>query len=292
MLSPEQLERRKLGIGSSEMASVMGLNPYQSAYDVYLLKVGLDPGFEGNDATRRGDWLEEPLMRFAEYRLGHPIQRSVTFLDPDGGPLAANLDGLMIEREANIEGKSLSGEIDEREWGDHGSDAVPNRTIIQTHVAMICAKLKRSYVPVVLPIFRQYEFRLYCVEFNQDLAAAIRVQADAFWKNHVLARVPPSDSVPSLEVLKRIKRTPETFATVSDELMDRLDTLKLVASGAEKSAKEIHAAVLAAMQPINADGIRTASGRTFSYLEQNRKGFTVEPTSFRVLREIKAKRKS
>lgn len=291
MLSEQQKQDRKRGIGSSEIASIFSENPWQSAYDLWLIKTGQAPEFEGNEACDRGNYLEPGLMMFAEKELGHPIERNLTFLDPKGGPLAANLDGLCRELNANVEGKSVSGEINPEEWGNPWTDQVPSRTILQCHVAMLCGGLSISYVPVILPVYKRFELRMYEVGFNADLAAAIRERAAWFWNEHVTKRVPPSDSVPSLEVMKRIRREPVTFAEVGDELVDAWIAAKAHASDAEKEAKAAQAAILAAMAPINADGARTPAGKILTYVETQRKGYAVEATSFRTLRLKGEKRK-
>ncbi len=63
----EWLEYRKRGIGGSDAAAVLGLNPYTSAYAVYHEKLSLAEPFEGNDKTRLGSDLEEYVAkRFTE----------------------------------------------------------------------------------------------------------------------------------------------------------------------------------------------------------------------------------
>ena len=47
MLTTEQLEARKKGIGGSDVASILGLSPWKSQYQLYLEK--------------RGELEEEPL---------------------------------------------------------------------------------------------------------------------------------------------------------------------------------------------------------------------------------------
>jgi putative phage-type endonuclease len=54
-------ERRRTGIGGSEVAAVLGLNPHSRPIDVWARKVGIASDFAGNDATRWGQVLE-PLI--------------------------------------------------------------------------------------------------------------------------------------------------------------------------------------------------------------------------------------
>ena len=39
----EWLELRKAGIGSSEVATIVGLNPWETPYQLWRRKLGLDP---------------------------------------------------------------------------------------------------------------------------------------------------------------------------------------------------------------------------------------------------------
>lgn len=266
-LSEDQRKGRMKGIGSSEMAAVMGICPYRTAYDVWLVKTGRAGEFEGNEATARGNYMEHSLMAYAEDILGHPLQRNTT-VHHSGGILAANLDGLCKELNANVEGKSISGEIDPEQWGPEWSDHVPEHVLIQVHSAMACGNLSISYVPVILPEFRRYILRMYEIKYNAALGAAIVEQGEHFWREYVLKDVPPPiDRLPSLDVLKRIRRVPNTVANVTDELVDRWVVLSAAKIQAEKDAKAAQAEILASMTPIDADGAVTESGRKLSYLE-------------------------
>lgn len=281
-LTPEQLADRKNHLGSSEMAAVMGLDQHASAWDVWAIKTGRADGFSGNDATRRGNYLEGGLMMFAEYELGCPIERNVSIVDP-GGILAVNLDGRCVQLNANVEAKSISGDINPDEWGeDEYTDIVPNRVIIQTHTAMEVSGLRVSYVPVVLPIFKRFEYRIYRVDFNPELGAQIRAAGERFWREHVMADLPPSDSVPSMEVLKRMRRTPGKVATVDEALVEAWRDDKDAEKTAKNRAAESQAALLVAMG--DADGARTEHGAELTYFEQTRKEFVSKASTFRVLR--------
>lgn len=292
MITEEQRAARQSRIGSSDCAAIMGLDPYRSAYDVWLEKTGRSPGFKGNAATARGNWLEASLMAFAEDRLGLPIKRNQTHLDA-GGILAANLDGEIAEISANVEGKSLSGKLDANEWGDVATDPdrVPDRVVIQCHAAMICAKLTQSFIPVVLPAFGQYDWRMYRLPFSQKIADSIRRDTGYFWKNYVLADVPPEGSTASPEVLKRLRRVPKTVAKIPQDLVERwivasaaAKQVASVAKAAKEEADAAQAAILAAMNPIDADGAITDGGLMLEYFETRKRAYSVDATSYRTLR--------
>ncbi len=56
--SAEWHEWRRNSIGASEISAVLGLNPWKSAYQLFLEKTGQAAPFQGNAATRRGQELE------------------------------------------------------------------------------------------------------------------------------------------------------------------------------------------------------------------------------------------
>jgi predicted phage-related endonuclease len=71
MRTKEQFDNdRKGSIGSSEIASIMGLSGYRTPYDVWEVKTGRKPEFQGNEATRRGQLLESAVGRWAQEQMG------------------------------------------------------------------------------------------------------------------------------------------------------------------------------------------------------------------------------
>ena len=67
MNKAEWLEERSKSIGGSEIGAVLGLNPFQSAYALWLERTGKAPAFEGNLATDVGTALEAFVAeRFAK----------------------------------------------------------------------------------------------------------------------------------------------------------------------------------------------------------------------------------
>lgn len=59
----EWLEVRKSGIGSSEVATIVGLNPWETPYQLWRRKTGLDDPKVENAAMRNGHHLEDAVSR-------------------------------------------------------------------------------------------------------------------------------------------------------------------------------------------------------------------------------------
>lgn len=85
--SPEWIEYRQNKIGCSEIATIIGWNPYKTAYDLFLEKVGKRPKFEGNFATERGKMLEPIALDLFDKRF--KITRGQVY---QSGVLIASLD--------------------------------------------------------------------------------------------------------------------------------------------------------------------------------------------------------
>lgn len=278
-ITTEQRERRRNYVCSSDAPAIMGIDPYKSAADVYLEKIGQDPGFEGNEATDRGNYLEPALLDFAEAEIGQEFDRNVMDVH-ENQLLAANFDGLDFTGKFVVEAKTSNNPD---EFGEQMTDQVPERHIVQVHHAMYVAgpQCRSAWMPVLLPGYRSLDFRMYLVHRDDDLAEIIAAKGIAFIEQFVRLSVQPPAFKPSLDVLKRLRRTPGKIISVPPGLVDRVTVLRAAASQADKDKKEAEAALLAAMG--DADGAETDKA-DITYLIQKRAGYTVDPTEFRQLK--------
>lgn len=70
------LSHRRAGIGSSEVATIVGLNPYDSPYQLWRRKKGLDQEKEETFLMTAGHYLEDAVSRFFEDETGHKVIKS------------------------------------------------------------------------------------------------------------------------------------------------------------------------------------------------------------------------
>ena len=278
-ITAKQIELRKNHIGSSDMAAIMGLDPFRTACDVYLEKTADLVDVEANDAMKRGNYLETALLNYAEDNLG-PITRN-QYRRAEGLPFGTNSDAIVNESGRPVEAKSV-GAFSNEHWGDAGSDDMPHRVIIQCHFHMICTDQDYCHVPVYLP-YR--EFQMFGVERDEEICEFIIEQGVDFWDNHVLKGIPP-DGQPNIGILKRIKRVPETIVEIDYALIETWNAAKEGAKLAKMVADEAQARLLAALG--TAEAGQCMEGM-LTYFEQHRKGYEVQPTTFRVVRFNKEK---
>lgn len=279
MITPEQRQLRRKYICSSDAPAIMGLDPYRSAADVWLDKCGQDPGFDGNKATERGNYLEPALLDFAAAEIGSGFIRNRMNISPNG-LLAANFDGYDHAGEFIVEAKSSNNPD---EFGEQMTDQVPERHIVQVHHGMFVAgeNCRKAWMPVLLPGYRSLDFRMYLVHRDDDLADIIAQRGIAFIEQFVRLNIEPPAFKPSLEVLKRLKRTPGKIISIPQGIVDRVTVLRAAASQAEKEKKQAEAELLAAMG--DADGATTDKADV-TYLITKRAGYAVDPTKFRTLK--------
>lgn len=282
-ITATQREQRRKHLGSSDMAAVMGFDPFKNAHDVYLEKTGkLEDEKSDKAIFKRGNYMEFALLQFAEDELGELVRNQYRSAKIRGIPIGTNIDAILNATGAPIEAKSQGWYAPEY-WGEPGTDEIPDRAIIQSHCHMICTDTQFCHVPVYLA---KREFLMYGVSFDADIAGNITDAAVAFWNDHVLKDIPPENVTPSLATLKRVIRTPETVAELDPDIVKQWQMFNDAKLGAERAANAYKAIVIAALG--QADGGKCSLG-TLTYFEQNRKAYSVEAGKYRVLKFKKGK---
>jgi putative phage-type endonuclease len=190
-LTPEQQALRKQGLGASEVAAVLGLDPYRTALDVYLEKIGEAEPFPGNQFTHWGNKLEPVIA--AEYAERHPdatLVESDTVVGAEPWILATPDRIVASPSEKNTWGLECKsrGWFNTDAWGESGTDEVPHAVALQCHWGMFATKLRRWDVAVLLG---GNDYREYTLRFDPTIAAEIYARARDFWFDNVIAKVHP-----------------------------------------------------------------------------------------------------
>lgn len=300
MITAEQRQQRTQFIGSSDVAAICGKDPWRSAMDVYLSKTEtLDD--QTSDAMASGNRLESAVLNWAEERIGCPLVRDVFRIARDG-LFAANHDALVIDSRDGVEAKTVNimhfNSAVADEWGEEGTDEVPDHVVLQCQQQMYVSDLALVHVPALIGGRGWFMYR---VERNDRLIKAIRERGETFWCDHVQKRVPPPDSMPSLDVARSIRRTPDRITQLPIGPVQAWLDACAKSKAAEQEAESAKALVLALMG--DAEAADTPAGR-LTFLEQSKRGVDAKRlkaerpdvydayetcTSFRVLRHKKPK---
>lgn len=187
-LTPQQLEMRRTGIGASEVAALVGLNPYARPIDVYSRKVDGE-AFDGNRHTERGEWFERPTADWWAARnratirtvgtLRHP-KRPIVLATPDF--LATLEAGGELALEIKVPGPRTFAQ-----WGVPGTDEAPPWYVAQVQYTLAVCGLDRGVIAA--PI--DGELAEYPIAADAELQGMLMDAAERFWRDHVEPRRPP-----------------------------------------------------------------------------------------------------
>lgn len=282
MITAEQRLARRNRIGSSDSAAVVGVDPWKSRADVYFEKIADTDDIPNKMSIRIGNAFEPVLVAWAAEELGIEIEVNVNVDAHPTKILAANLDarGVGTACRIGIEAKTTS--LPE-EYGEQGTDQVPDRVIVQALHQCEVAELDIVYIPVLLARRDRLVIEMFRIPRNEAGQKAIVDRDVEFWHNHVVPRVQPEGMVPSMDILKRIKRQAGKVATIDPGLVSAWEAAKVKRKKAKEEEEEVEAAMLATVGEAEAADFGDRF-RWLTYFKQDRKGYEVAPTSFRVLR--------
>lgn len=276
-------EDRLTGLGGSDIGAVLGLNPWKSPYQVYQEKIGAAEPFTGNLQTRFGSYAEEFVAREYTAMTGRAVQRFNAMLRHPTAPIIGHVDRLVIPEGAKraswrdqvktdrgLEAKTASAFATGRDsdWGEDGTDQVPESYLVQ--VAAYQALTGCEYWDLAV-IFGNQEFRIYHLTRDLELEGLILEAAEKFWRDHVLARIPPAPR-DEAEARQRWQRhQPGKIKTVSPDLEVAIKAYaaeKARLSECEKTCQRLRDAIIPALE--DSDLIQTDSGLPLATYRANK----------------------
>lgn len=238
MSREEWLEKRRQGIGGSDVSALLGLNPYSSPMKVYLDKIGKLEEQETNEAMRQGTDLEDYVAsRFCE-DTGKKVKRVNRILQhPEFPWMLANIDRDIVGEDAGLECKTCSPyskfKFDEGEINPH--------YYWQAMHYMAVTGAPRWYVAILV---LGKEYVTFCVERDE---AAVQTLVDVernFWQNNVIANVPPlpTGSESDGEAIDSIYPNGEIEDQVMplDDMVDRLNLRGMLMEQRDKLDAQIN----------------------------------------------------
>jgi putative phage-type endonuclease len=193
MITLEQKELRRKGIGSSDVPHILGIAPWSNPRKIYESKVG-NVDQETNAAMREGVFLEPAILRWAEHKLGIPLLCDVSFTH-DTLPLVANCDAIAAGEKFIVEAKWKPNNRDEdpdMQYGRAGSDQVPLYVLAQVcHQMYVAGPEYRTAYVAVLRGYDGLGFGLYKIKRDDALCESIAAKCVEFWEKYVVTKTPP-----------------------------------------------------------------------------------------------------
>lgn len=181
----EWLAWRRTGIGGSDAAAVIGLNPFRSRIEVYADKMGMMPEKEDTESMRLGRDLEDYVaQRFCE-ATGKKVRRNnFMWCHDEHRCMIADVDREIIGENAGLECKTTQA------WGGKVimKGEIPLTYYVQCMHYMATMGYDRVYLAVL--IFGKGFFH-FTIERDEDEIAALVAAETAFWRDHVEAGISP-----------------------------------------------------------------------------------------------------
>jgi predicted phage-related endonuclease len=300
------LALRTHDITASDVPAVCGEGMFGSAAKVLAEKRGLIPPAEMNEAMKRGRWGEAAVVEaLLDERPGWQFRRAKVYLRDTTSRLGATPDcaALTPEREGVtiVQCKVVARKVFEQKWLDDPDDdphdlyapaTAPLGYQLQTLTESMLAEAVHGVIAALIVDEWRWTLRLFDVPRHPGAEAMIRDRVAGFWTNYLDPGIqPPIDASRDDELVKLLY--PHDVGTTIDlsgdneipELIATRESLKAAIKNAETLCKSADTSIKAKLGE-NTFG-RLADGRLMSWKRQERSGFTVEPTAFRVLRILK-----
>lgn len=225
----EWLKYRESGIGSSEVATILGLNPWETPYQLWRRKKGLDAPKEENFAMKAGHYLEDAVTRFWQDETGCEIikRSAIDWLivntdkpymrvSPDrtywipGQPKSASNKGI-------LECKTTQMSID--------ADDLPKHWFCQVQYQLGVAELRQGSL-AWLSSGREFGYK--DISLVPDFFQWIEEEVTKFWVDSIQGNVEPVATSVADVILKYNRHTDGKVVEITDEIYDAYLGLKQV----------------------------------------------------------------
>lgn len=302
------LAARQSDVTASAAASLLGAHPWQTAFGLHMLKTGQaveevvsEPQLYDDrivfPPAARGIDFEPHVIRHAmamrpTWEITYPLER---YWRMPGARIGCTPDALAVDLARHgfgvIQAKTTSDFLFNKEWTDPDTREVSIPLWIAVQ-AMVEAKVTgASWAAVaVMMIGLRTETVLIDIPIHAALWQRLQGEVALFWQRVEAGTPPDPDYNRDGDLIRRI------YADAGDDVVDvegdralriigilgRRAMLKAVeksASDAEKERKALDAELIHAAG--NAAGVRLPDGTVVMAKTINRKGFTVQPSSYR-----------
>jgi putative phage-type endonuclease len=205
------LAERRTGIGGSDVAAALGLDPYCTQRELWEKKLNHLPDSEDTRLTRAGRFMEAAIGDLYAEQFGVTLRKKhVTVVHPKYPILRANIDRLIVGERSGLELKNcdsmvfrLSGE-----WGPEDTDEIPQRYLLQALTYAMCLDYPQWFVGVLVG---GNDLKRYVIHRDAELESLVVDGVHAFW-SHVESGEPPPfdyDHPTTLPLLKKLYRGTE-----------------------------------------------------------------------------------
>lgn len=229
--SDEWLELRRTKVTATDASAILGINPWKSAHDVYLDKMGQGKPFITNPAIERGRMMEDSIREHYEALVNEWFPPAVA-IHPDEWALAS-LDGINAHNTKILEIKTCGKKVFE----EVGQGGPPSYYFSQVQFQMMCVPSAKSCAMV---FWCDGEYQYIDVPRDEEYIAMLESECKAFYDLCIVGKEPPplsekdsidlSDNPNSAILAAEINAIYPSYQKAKkeyEEVKKRLDKLKM-----------------------------------------------------------------
>ena len=225
----EWLKYRESGIGSSEVATIVGLNPWETPYQLWRRKVGLDAPKQENFAMKAGHYLEDAVSLFWQDETGQQVIKSSAgdwlIRDDERPYLQVSPDRTYWLRDMPhsndnkgiLEIKTTQKSIDE--------DDIPKHWFCQVQYQLGVAGYQQGSL-AWLTAGREFGYK--DLALVPDFFAWLVEEVEKFWLDNIQGKQEPTAANVQDILLKYNRHTDGKIVEVNDEIFSAYQELKAV----------------------------------------------------------------
>ena len=238
MSKEKWLKKRKEGIGGSDAASVLGLNPYKSSMSVYMgIKNDLVIDEEINYKMDLGNKLEDFVANEFTLKTGKKVRNVNGILKNDKYPFAlANIDRAVVGEKAFLECK-VTNSYSKKSW----QKEVPIYCQVQCYHYMSVTGATHCYIAALIC---NEELVIHKLDRNEEIINEIMNLEKMFWDKCILGEELPipdgSDDYSSvLQELYKDSIEEEVILFEKEDLLKRYDDVRELVKDLDSEKKAI-----------------------------------------------------
>lgn len=222
----EWLKYRESGIGSSEVATILGLNPWETPYQLWRRKTGQDAPKEQTFAMKAGHYLEDAVSQFWHDATGHDIiKRSAIdwlIVNPDKPYMRVSPDRTywLTDSRKNsdkgiLECKTTQMKVDE--------DDIPKYWFCQLQYQLGVAELSQGSLAWLCS---GREFGYKDIALVPDFFAWIEEEVTKFWVDNIQGMQEPDAQSVADVLIKFNRHTDGKVIEITDDIYAACNELK------------------------------------------------------------------
>lgn len=225
----EWLNYRQNGIGSSEVSTILGLNPWETPYQLWRRKKGLDAPKTENEAMIMGHLLEDAVAQRWSIATGRELIKSSSgdwlYYRKDKEFMRASPDRIYWEtgKPKNIYNKSVLECKTTQKQID--ADDLPKHWFVQVQWLMYVIGLNKGSLAWI-SMGRDFGYK--DIAFVPDFAEWMSEETERFWVDNIVGNVEPTATTVADVITKYARHTDGKIIEVTEDIAQTCAQLKEV----------------------------------------------------------------